>query len=121
MEAYYEQLLATGKEQRPTGLQKIVVNLPEAAGCPDDSERAEFRRQFFALVRQECSKPDPEWAKGIQGAPVRDFVGFPLLQKYLGEGAVWLKPSKWAKSQPLNWVVISPAGRAFAPGATFKL
>src|SRR5208337_3810756 len=119
--AHYEQLLAPEKELRPDGLEKIVVSLPADVCHVEENEKYEFRRQFFALVQEECSNPNPEWSKGAQGAPVRAFGGFPLVEKYLGKGSIWLRPSKWVKTLPEGWVVISPVGGSFAPGSTFKL
>jgi hypothetical protein len=115
LENQFSRVIACEEETRPAGVEKVQLRLQLDPISLEwrPVERAEeegFRTQLLALIERECATYNTGW-RNPQGAPVRDFAGFRLVEKYLSE--IWIYPSRNSGAlQPQDeWIFFAyPAG-----------
>jgi hypothetical protein len=120
----YLKIVASENEPRPDRIGQVSLYPKTTRVKP--AEKAAFRSELFALLRKENATPDPPLRDSLnspptpvpvwntpQGAPIRDFTGFPTLAKYLDEA--WVLPRERFKSLPSGepWVVFELPGGSY--------
>jgi hypothetical protein len=76
-------------------------------------DAALFRKETFEFLERQNGLPEPEW-DNPQGAPINDFVGFPMLAKYMESFWIFPRGRFKAQSQEVSWVCFRLHGGAYS-------
>jgi hypothetical protein len=109
----YLQVIESANHARPNRIGWVWLNPKSRRVKPNDV--GQFREELYELLARENGLSDPEWDHP-QGAPVQDFIGFPMLAAYLE--SLWIFPRRRLEFLPTgaNWVLFEAAGGAYTPG-----
>ena len=125
----YLAIIASEREPRPGHIG--IVHLHDKSLKMKQADASKFRAELFDFLSRENAKPTPSlnppfsipagyWntVRGWdnpQGAPVGDFAGFPMLNKYLAD--VWIFPRNRHRHIPpsMPWVIFESPGGAYTP------
>src|SRR2546429_684371 len=103
----YLDIIASANHGRPDRIGWVWLHLKSRRVKPEDVPQ--FREELYEFLARENGLSDPEW-EHPQGAPVQDFIGFPVLASYLE--SLWLFPRRRWEFLPVgeNWIRFEGVG-----------
>ena len=91
-EGSYLDIIASANHARPDRTDRIGwVWLHPKPRRVKPEDVPQFREELYEFLARENGLSDPEW-EHPQGAPVQDFIGFPVVASYLER--LWLFPRR---------------------------
>lgn len=129
LENSYLRIIESEKEDRPEHVG--IAFLHDKSLKMKQQDAHHFRTQLFEFLASENGKPEPSlnpllsipqgyWNRvrswdNPQGAPVSDFGGYPLLERYLKN--VWILPRNRHQHIPagMPWILFESHGGAYTP------
>jgi hypothetical protein len=83
----YLRIAASERERRPDNIGWVWLYDRHRQVKP--KHEAQFRQQLYACIAEQTALAEPEWDAPL-GAPVRDFIRYPVLGKFLDQ--IWIHP-----------------------------
>ena len=108
----YLDIIASANHARPGRIGWVWLHPKSRRVKPEDVPQ--FREELYEFLARENGLSDPEW-EHPQGAPVQDFIGFPVLASYLE--SLWLFPRRRLEFLLVgeNWIGFEGASGAYTP------
>jgi hypothetical protein len=127
LENSYLKIIGSESEPRPEHIGRVFLHYKSLRVKQNDA--LQFRTQLFDLLAHENAKPLPsfhpqfpiptgywntvrEWDTP-QGAPICDFIAYPMLERYLND--VWIYPRESRTGLPVGmpWILFETPGGAY--------